>query len=68
MGRYALHIFDKTHRSWICSCKELGYESLAEGLLNEDSDASASDDDLPDLIMGDDLNGDEDWENIEDPI
>jgi hypothetical protein len=41
---------------------------LAEGLTKEDSDASGSDDDVPDLIDADDLNGDGDWENIEDPI
>lgn len=25
VGRFALHIFDKTHRTWVCSIEELAY-------------------------------------------
>lgn len=28
VGRKAFHIFDKTHRTWICSSKNLAYEKL----------------------------------------
>ena len=36
VGRFALHIFDKTHRTWLCSIKELAYQHLAKGLQEED--------------------------------
>jgi len=33
-----LHIFDKTHRTWLCSIKELAYQNLAKGLKEEDEE------------------------------
>lgn len=57
VGRYALHLFDKTHRTWVCSVEELGYEHLAEGLKRQD-------DDLDDFSDG----SDDDWSDEEDEL
>ena len=38
VGRRAFHIFDKTHRTWICSTKKLGYQKLAKISQDKDSD------------------------------
>lgn len=37
VGRRAFHIFDKTHMTWICSSKALGYQMLSN-LANPDPD------------------------------
>ena len=31
VGRKAFHIFDKTHRTWICSSRALGYDKIFGG-------------------------------------
>jgi hypothetical protein len=36
VGRRAFHIFDKTHMTWICSSKALGYQMLSQ--LSRDPD------------------------------
>ena len=32
IGRRAFHIFDKTHLTWICSSKVLGYQYLDKNI------------------------------------
>ena len=47
VGRRAFHIFDKTHRTWICSSRALGYKHLADITKSEeeiDSNEEDSDD------------------------
>ncbi len=36
MGRHALHVFDRSHRSWVFSSDLLGYETLFEDNESED--------------------------------
>ena len=44
MGTKALHIFDKTHMTWICSSTKLGYEILLPSTYSdEDSWSDQSD-------------------------
>ena len=40
VGRRAFHIFDKTHKTWICSSKALGYQLLSS---TADKDADTDD-------------------------
>ena len=35
LGRRCFHLFDKTHLTWVCSVKQLGYEKLTEDLRND---------------------------------
>ena len=53
VGRRAFHIFDKTHKTWICSSKKLGYKHLADIRKSdneEDTNNSGADANEPDNI------------------
>jgi hypothetical protein len=52
-GRKALHIFDKTYMTWICSSTKLGFETLLPSTYSDDDSWSDTSDGL------DDLNGSE---------
>ena len=39
VGRRAFHIFDKTHMTWVCCSKLLGYQRQAQGMeIDTDTD------------------------------
>lgn len=42
MGRHALHVFDRLHRSWVYSSEDLGYETLFEEIASEGGSGSDS--------------------------
>lgn len=42
MGRHALHVFDRTHQSWVYSSDELGYETLFEVFESDEGSGSDS--------------------------
>lgn len=46
VGRFALHIFDKTHRTWLCSISELAYQNLVEGLKEGEEEENEVDGDF----------------------
>jgi hypothetical protein len=55
VGRRAFHIFDKTHMTWVCSSKALGYQRNAPDMQLDPETGEEEDSDSAERFIEDDV-------------